>query len=310
MRQVLFSHHFPRGLIGRARLDCLGPPNPEVLAAELSARARCDIGGIVVDLRGHPLDDDIARAVTELRAPLCEWLSGLVAERPHNCPLVLLCEDEACLRGLVGFAKRVCDCPSFWFATGCELLLTAAGADPKEKEEDDDGGDGVLAGAVAALRRLAAHPLVAEGVRGDELFYEHRVDALGVGRRAFVRPRRGMGGKRRELRVVVPSTFQIEGGTSVELPRPDLDRVLRHVVIELTADRPGVPSKEAGCTLLEGQGWWYSADAGRFVDERVRVAHIQLEIEEEQVASLVRYLRFAWLQTTIFCTLDGAVVEP
>lgn len=306
MRQLMFSHRFPRGRIGGTGVDCLGPPHPEVLAAELTLAAPCTIAGVVVDLRGRAWDDETAGAVAALREPLCNWLSGRLTERPHNYPLVILCQDDGALRRLVDFAKWECDCPSFWFATGCELLLA--------RGEPADESDGELEGALAALQRLGAHPLVAEGQRGGELFATCRVDALGRGRQAFERPVHGGAGgggrRRRELRVVVPSTFQIEGGLSVELPRPEVDRVLRHVVIELTSREPGAVSEEAGCTLLEGVGWWYSSGAGRFIDESVRVAHIQLEIEKQQVASLVRYLRFAWLQTIIFCTLDGQVVEP
>ena len=305
MRKLLFSRHVAADKIVASDLTCVGPPDREHLEdlRIRSAQRRLDVCGAVLDVRGG-LDGDDIHALFEVRQPLLDWITNAFhAEvRPHVFPLVVLCDDAPFARRLIDFAERDYDCPSFWFATGCEVL-----AERRDGTAMPDG-EALLDAALAALRRLEAHPLVAGGQRADELFKEHHVDALGAGRRAFERPWR-VEGHIRDLCIVVPSTYQLEGGTSVTLNAGIVNDVLRHVVVKLTATPDGAPSEAAGCTLLEGEGWWYSRHARRWVDEPVRAAHIHLCIEERQAQSLVRYLRFAWLQDTIFCTLDGKVVD-
>jgi hypothetical protein len=304
MTHILLSPTTLAGADGASDLVCVGPPTLQTLARVRDRICDADSGvdGAIIDLRAGEIEEVTLTALAELRRPLMDWLTHSAGAHPRVVPITVLCADAPAVRRLLDFAERVYDCPSFWFATGWEILAHRR----FDGATDDDGNlfrDGLL-----ALDRLRNHPLVADGDRAEEL-RACAVDALGPGLDAFERPWHPSG-TRRHLQIIVPSTYQLRGGGSVLLSTPHINEVLRYLVVELTARARGVPSHEAGCTILRGEGWWYSPQARRWIDEEVRSAHIYLRIEPRQARSVVRYLRFAWLQDTIFCTLDGRAVEP
>jgi hypothetical protein len=275
------------------------------------SRSQSTYDGVVVDLREQPLTDDLLEGVASLRKDLCWWVTTPGVDRPRMVGVVLLVDKPSVERELIDYAALRMDCPSFWFATGCEIVIESPGADVTHWM----AGDGVKQCA-AALKRLSLHPLIADGDRGAELFRDCGVDALGVGRDAFLRriPRdfRMACGDPSELRVVLPSTYQLEGGATMPLPGDMVGAVFRHVVTELTGkgEGRGRPSEDTGFSVLHGRGSYYSEKRGQHVEEAIQLAQIQLEISRDQVRSLVRYLRFAWLQDSVFCTLNGKVVQP
>ena len=107
-----------------------------------------------------------------------------------------------------------------------------------------------------------------------------------------------------------PSTYQLEGGLSVALPAGLQRAVLHHVVAQITGDEKGNYTGFSGYTSIPGRGWWYSENACQEVEKRVEWVMVHAKIDRVAVASLARYLQWAWLQDLVFVTLDGANVQP
>ena len=165
----------------------------------------------------------------------------------------------------------------------------------------------MVQGAKAAVTRLQGHPIVAAKDRALELFGTCKVDALTRGEDAFQRPKKKV--HRRELSLFLPGTYQSEGGASHPLSNDLVIPVLRHIVLAYTGNE-GRPSETTGYTLIPGAGFWFSQNAMTYVEEPIQIAVIHLEnVDLPRVRSLIRYLRFAWLQDMVFATLDGQAVS-
>ncbi len=278
-----------------------GPPTEETIH-RLSGRLS-NYDGVVIDIRECKIPEavSIIDAVASLRSDVCRWVATPGVDKPRTVALVLFVGSPPDERALIDYATEHLDCPSFWFVTGCEIVIVP-------REETDISLYNLFVRSKAAFDRLSLHPLLSEGERGKKLFAEHRIDALRKGDDAF---RRLVGTEEvRELRIVLPSTYQLEGGASIPLPGHLVEAVFRHVVIELTGKVRGVPTAKTGYTLLDGRGSYFSEKSGRHVEETIHLAQVHLKISVAQAKSLVRYLCFAWLQDEVFCTLDGKVVDP
>jgi len=262
---------------------------------------------LVFDLRDVGLqelsrrDRGVLWQVEEARRDLLRWITGH-GRRPEAVPpIVLVHSGSSQVHHLQAeYARR--GVPSFLFSLGIEVVDATLQAPTK-----------LVSCVQAAIGRACAHPLVARSSRADELFGSRKVDASFEGLPTFIRmPRRestGGGDHKHELRITVPSTYQIKGGHSIPLPDIIRDEVVRQVVTTLTCGEHKEPTYDTGYTLLPGSGCWFSTNAGLHVQEAVSLLLSHLSrIDENSAKSIARYLRFSWLQDYVFATLDGKVV--
>ena len=282
-----------------------------------AALIECDPdAALVLDLRfleRSQLGRLLSRLVT-IRQPLMAWLTG-TGPRPPRCPpVVLLLSPTSPAAYFNRWAGWFLDCPAFWFAAGFELV-----DGPALPPETDDPTP-LVELIKPRLDRLEQHPLVIMGPRADELFKDskHKLSGLGPGRHAYDRTFINAD-KPQEVRIAMPGTFQLEGGLSVPLPAGLTHEVIKRVLLSIAGHEEAVtegelqgwryrPSEYTGCTLIPGNGWWYSANASQYVDEPIELAMSHLKVDSRHLKSLERYLRFAWLQDAVFITQGGAVI--
>lgn len=267
------------------------------------------VAEIVVDLRDSGLDRDWnLDELVRIREPFFAWLRGSEERPASNTRVVLLCPGRGAIDHLVAWASRPenCDCPSFWFASGFELLDVPT-------PEQEGGDEATVTRLVSdALARLKLHPFVAMAHRADEIVGDiafHFTERLGTP--SFKRPNfadRSLG-RPAEVKLILPGHYELEDGTLAMIPGQLPRAVLRHLLVELTGADPMRPSARTGCALLPASGWWWAGSAGREAEENAELALFFARVDRGDVASLMSYLRFAWLQDDVFATWQDSAIR-